>query len=550
MAEPEDIDPSVIGGLLRGLIGLPSLQTLQKQREDVERKQRLITWGLRQGPDKMPPDMFKLLVQGATADPEKPRAKGIRGKLGRQSGEESPLDKIVDKLMSMPATSQPGVMSMQMPGGPPPQRGQAQQAQGPMDQGSPGGQPVSTVPGRPQELPMESTGRGQAIPHRMSEAEQPFAQGPGEQRQPGLFYSEAERNEQLKQRMTAEDSAKYEAVFQAIDKLPIPDDEKSRLKTESIVRPLTPRTSEFKPISGTMPDGTKRTAFLDSALGQYIDPDTHQPLRGFVPDAKSISTHEDDMQRWVDTAEEIAKSKGKPWGPEQVQAARREYNQSHQQPISVYMQKANIAEDIALEKKAVDAINKNKKIYDDSRSTEQLMTKWAPEALAGNQQAMTALLNFHIAMTMRLPGVVSNRLGYNQALIEDAMKSDDFTNRVLSRIDFSRPDWRTGITLTPNEINQMVTLGRDKVKTNWDQLQQDLRENQDAIRPEVAKKNFGRIEAPRFPPSRDGSSGSGKTIHMRKPNDSKDPEGKGWDVPADKVEVWKKNGYTPVQQVQ
>lgn len=94
-------------------------------------------------------------------------------------------------------------------------------------------------------------------------------------------------------------------------------------------------------------------------------------------------------------------------------------------------------------------------------------------ALAGNQQAMINILANHMGMTQGLQK--GSRI--NQAMWNEATASAPFIDRVLSKFTKVDPDTGdriitgplSGVTLTPQQIKQMVDLGHDRRVREWQQ---------------------------------------------------------------------------------
>ena len=126
-------------------------------------------------------------------------------------------------------------------------------------------------------------------------------------------------------------------------------------------------------------------------------------------------------------------------------------------------------------------------------------------ALEGNQQAMLNILANHMGMTQGLQK--GSRI--NQAMWDEAMGSAPWMERILSR--FTKVDPTTGdrvitqplkgLTLSPEQIKQMVDLGYDRRTREWQQVEDtgkqyglDIRNE---IPPDVRKslQGLGTVEA-------------------------------------------------------
>jgi hypothetical protein len=121
-------------------------------------------------------------------------------------------------------------------------------------------------------------------------------------------------------------------------------------------------------------------------------------------------------------------------------------------------------------------------------------------ALAGNQQAMINILANHMGMTQGLQK--GSRI--NQAMWDEATASAPWIDRVLSK--FTKTDANgdriltsplTGITLTPEQIHQMVELGQDRRIREWQQALHTASQNGLDISGEIPKdvqKGLSQVE--------------------------------------------------------
>jgi hypothetical protein len=85
-----------------------------------------------------------------------------------------------------------------------------------------------------------------------------------------------------------------------------------------------------------------------------------------------------------------------------------------------------------------------------------VMAKNYEDGLNGDQQAMLSLLANHLGMTMS----AQKGARLNQALIDEAMKSRPWLQGLESKI--GKDGYLTGVTLSPEQMRQMLSLGRDK----------------------------------------------------------------------------------------
>ena len=101
-----------------------------------------------------------------------------------------------------------------------------------------------------------------------------------------------------------------------------------------------------------------------------------------------------------------------------------------------------------------------------------VMAELAPEAKAGNQQAMVALLANHVNMTLRQAGSTVTLEHW-----KEAQQSAPWLQRVEARFD--KNGYLTGTVLTPDQIDQMLQLGKQQyqwavgqARSTADQLRQ------------------------------------------------------------------------------
>ena len=88
------------------------------------------------------------------------------------------------------------------------------------------------------------------------------------------------------------------------------------------------------------------------------------------------------------------------------------------------------------------------------------------EALNGNQQAMLNIVSNHIGMTLGL----QKGARISQAIWNEAIATAPWLQRVGAKWDSD--GYLSGVTLSPQQIKQMVQLGQDRRKRQWQQAQQ------------------------------------------------------------------------------
>lgn len=87
-----------------------------------------------------------------------------------------------------------------------------------------------------------------------------------------------------------------------------------------------------------------------------------------------------------------------------------------------------------------------------------------PRAMKGDQQAMVSLLSNHIGMTLGM----QKGARINQAVWNEAIKSAPWLATVKAK--WGADGYLTGVTLTPDQMNQMVELGKERRSAQWQQV--------------------------------------------------------------------------------
>jgi len=107
-----------------------------------------------------------------------------------------------------------------------------------------------------------------------------------------------------------------------------------------------------------------------------------------------------------------------------------------------------------------------KKDYESSNDRMKTMDLNLANAMRGDQQAMLSLVANHIGMT--LGGQKGARI--NQAVWNEAVQSAHLSARMIAKSfhqdangDYIFDGWKTGVTLTPDQMRQMVALAHEKV---------------------------------------------------------------------------------------
>lgn len=191
--------------------------------------------------------------------------------------------------------------------------------------------------------------------------------------------------------------------------------------------------------------------------------------------------------------------------------------------------------------------------YGKRLSAMALMQQNYQEALGGNQQAQVSMLMQHIGMTAgTVPGAHQSR-----ANIEEAEQSTPWISHYVNKWfhqdatgDYIFDGPKGGINLTKPQMEQMLSLAKERVQVQHEQLGYWQRE----LVPGQGEFTAPGIQAVHGVPQPTPGGGRGKpsarppappsgggTVKMRAPN------GMEKEVPADQVEHYKSKGATVVQ---
>jgi hypothetical protein len=96
----------------------------------------------------------------------------------------------------------------------------------------------------------------------------------------------------------------------------------------------------------------------------------------------------------------------------------------------------------------------------DSEERLKVMRENYVDGLKGDQQAMLSLLSNHLGMTMGL----QKGARLNQAIISEAQQSRPWLQGLKAKFD--QDGYLTGVTLTPEQMRQMVSLGEDRFRAD------------------------------------------------------------------------------------
>jgi len=101
----------------------------------------------------------------------------------------------------------------------------------------------------------------------------------------------------------------------------------------------------------------------------------------------------------------------------------------------------------------------------ESTSRLNIMRQNLQDAMKGDQQAMLSLLANHLGMTMGL----QKGARMNQAIINEAQQSTPWLQGLKARFDDR--GYLTGVTLTPEQMRSMVTLGENRLAQDQRQFE-------------------------------------------------------------------------------
>ena len=107
------------------------------------------------------------------------------------------------------------------------------------------------------------------------------------------------------------------------------------------------------------------------------------------------------------------------------------------------------------------------------------MDKASVKAKQGDQQAMFAILSNHIAMTLQQPQVSARP---TKAMFDEAASSLPWMANIQKKFDSN--GYLLGVTLSPEQIDQMTGLAHDKVDTQKDHVERLKSEYSDDLNPQ------------------------------------------------------------------
>jgi hypothetical protein len=133
-------------------------------------------------------------------------------------------------------------------------------------------------------------------------------------------------------------------------------------------------------------------------------------------------------------------------------------------------------------------IAKQQQQYYGAKDLQSKMQSLMPAALGGNQQAQVAILADHIAMTTHQPGAAMRP---TKALFDEAAASQPWLEKITK--NFDQDGVLSGVVLSPEQIQNMVSLAPVVTASELDTLQQMQASFGDVLNPTPAQ------EVPRTP---------------------------------------------------
>jgi hypothetical protein len=160
-----------------------------------------------------------------------------------------------------------------------------------------------------------------------------------------------------------------------------------------------------------------------------------------------------------------------------------EANERQMRMFSHQLEMQNVAIQKALEigdyREARKEVSKADEGYQAAVDRMNTMDKASVLAKQGDQQAMFALLSNHIAMTLQQPQVSARP---TKAMFDEAASSLPWMANITKKFD--KDGYLLGVTLSPEQIDQMVGLSHDKVETQKAHVERLKSEYKDDLNPQ------------------------------------------------------------------
>ena len=276
------------------------------------------------------------------------------------------------------------------------------------------------------------------------------------------------------------------------------------------LKPMTePKTTTPKPWSPIYSPDKMLIGMNDPATGKAITDPAQMPA-----DVKTV------YGSLLKAQTERIKNQKAEEAHKEALADRRVQEQSDRQLKTI--QYALSMNDYKAAKKVVDTSTSD---YNQSLDRLQTMESNLKSGMRGDQQAMLSLVANHIGMTLG----AQKGARITRAVWDEATESAPLLQRASARFDDR--GYLLGVTLTPDQMRQMVELGVEKVQVLKNHLQRVNNEYESDL---AFKKKIGE------PPGGKKTSAP-QLVKMRAPN------GEEKEVPEDQVEHYKSLGATVVK---
>lgn len=222
----------------------------------------------------------------------------------------------------------------------------------------------------------------------------------------------------------------------------------------------------------------------------WVDPDTRQPMAGFQPAPTFAQTG-----LWQPT-EGITQS---------GQLVPGKLNERSGQ----FLPNGPGGGPSALPKDVTAELGKELQTAREADKRLRIMEQNAQSAVNGDQQAMLSLVANHIGMTLG----AQKGARINQAVWDEAIKSAPFLQNVTKKFD--KDGYLEGVTLSPQQVKQMVDLGQVVRNNQWQQVEQTFSNYGINLAPEAQEKMAPGAgnNAPSGPPPGAVSTGRGSDGH-------------------------------------
>jgi len=207
--------------------------------------------------------------------------------------------------------------------------------------------------------------------------------------------------------------------------------------------PYQKLAEEGRPVAG-MVNGKPAFGVWDQTKG-WLDPQTKQPIQGFSPPPSFAETG---------LYEPVTDANGRT-----VKFDKRTGNIS---PVGGANAAPVLSPDQSKELQTVEEAGRN------ADTQLRVMKENLPDALKGDQQAQLSIVANHIGMTLGQ----QKGARINQAVWNEAIQSAPLLGRVKAR--WGPDGYLMGVTLTPDQVHQMVRLGEQRRAAVWNQVKDTM----------------------------------------------------------------------------